>query len=126
MNQYDKQIKSAKIKIADKGQLVTWIVNGEPQVTNLDKPWLVENKAPVSYQVRMLFLPNSRIGYETDRPILNSSIKIGSIKGLMASVPFVPSSKDLVIRNGITYEIETIDTLNPSGSSILHTIVFKG
>ena len=48
----------------------------------------------------------------------------GSQLGYMAAVPFEPSQKDSVLRNGKTLPVEHIEIIAPNGDPILYEIVF--
>jgi len=125
MGVFDRQIATAKRLIAKNGQLVQWHV---PQAgaANPLTPW--KPTAPgtdVSHDVRIVFLPASRVNYELIRALANApDIVGGKSYGLMAAVDFEPAKTHYVMRNGVQYRIEYIDILSPNGEKILYTIGF--
>ncbi len=126
MTVYDRHIALATRLILAKGEVCTWrrIVDGVPPDVN--KPWEVANSTPIDVPgVSIVFLPLNRINTELIRTLAGSDLKTGNAYGLMATVPFVPTTTDLVIRSdGRVARIESIDTLEPDGTPILYTINF--
>ncbi len=126
MARFDRQIATAQRLIKKNGQLVTWrpIENGDP--ANPDKPWRPSLKASKDNSVYICFLPITREGAETFTFLSGSLVPDGSICGLMGAVDFEPNLKDVVIRNGVEFRMETLDILAPNGQAILYTMRFKG
>lgn len=124
MGRFDRQIETAKRLIAKNGQTVTW---RKPAATTPDvsKPWLPVAALPTDYDdVVICFLPPGRIGEELIKFVKGSEVTTGSVQGLMASVSFEPDAKDIVLRDGKTLRIKSIDPLSPNGQVILYTIEF--
>jgi hypothetical protein len=124
---FDRQIATAKRLIAKNGQLVEWHVPTPGLPADPLKPW--KPTAPgtdVSHDVRIVFLPASRVNYEFIRALANSPDVIGGKSyGLMAAVDFEPSKSDYVMRDGVQYRIEYIDVISPNGEKILYRIGFN-
>ena len=124
---FDRAIATAQRLIERNGQLVQWrsLENGTP--ADPDKPWLPGNSVPTNTDVYICFVPiKDRATRQFFAELANREVTIGSLAGLMANVPFDPTLKAVVIRDGIELAIETIDLLSPNGQKILWTIEFKG
>lgn len=124
MGTYDRQIATATRLIKAKGQSVTWrqIADGSP--ADPSQPWKPGASANTDYTVDMVFLPEDRRDYEFLFAMKGTEVPIGKLTALMAAVPFVPSIKDIVIRDGVKYGIRSIDPLAPNGQVILYTVRF--
>jgi len=125
MGQFDRQIETAKRLIAKNGQTVIW---RKPAVTTPDvlKPWKPAAATPTDYNdVKICFLPPGRVGQELVRYLKGTEVTTGSVQGLMSAVAFEPSANDIVIRDGKTLIIKSIDPLSPNGQIILYTIEFE-
>jgi hypothetical protein len=125
MGEYDRQIKSALKLIAKKGQSVIWkeIRNGAP--VDPAQPWKPsEQISPVEHAVKICFIPLTK---EMRESIFYSVSEVpsGAVVGLMGSVNFEASLKDVVITDGKELRIENINILSPNGQVILHTVLFK-
>lgn len=124
MGQFDRQIETAKRLIKKNGQLVTWrkLAATTPDAS---KPWLVAASTPTDYEdVSICFLPPGRVTQELIHYIKGSDVTTGNVQGLMAAQAFEPDAKDVVMRDGKTLRIKSIDPLAPNGQSILYTIEF--
>lgn len=125
MGVYDRQVLSAKQKIKAKGQVVVWRQQAKETV-DPDKPWIKEPGEAVDFSVQIAFVP---IGTKDNEKLslmkTNPEVVIASLKGLMASVEFVPSLKDVVIRGGVSYRIYAIDEVNVNGESILFKVFLE-
>jgi hypothetical protein len=124
MGVYDRQIATALRLIAAKGQAVTWqsIDNGAP--ADASKPWLPADAVPVEHPVSILFLPDTRSGFEWLAYLQGTEVPQGRMIGLMGAVDFTPSIRDLVVRDGKPIRPLNITPLNPNGETILYTIGF--
>lgn len=137
MTVFTRQIATA-LRLIDKyGQYVTWQQNRADPFTPNPMPWLAEgNATAVNNRVKIAFLPNKRVGFETIvAAAMGQEIKTGSVIGYMAQVSFVPTTEDVVLRpafgaafslgSGIQYRIAKIDELNVDGTPILYTVTFQ-
>jgi len=124
MGQFDRQIETAKRLIAKNGQTVTWRKAGV-DTPDTSKPWLPAADTPTDYDnVVICFLPPGRVGQELIRYLKGTEVTTGSVQGLMSAVSFEPAANDVVIRDGKTLRIKSIDPLSPNGQIILYTIEF--
>ena len=125
MGVFDRQIANAKRSIAHKGQSVIW---REPALADADSdtPWKPGDAPPDDHVVNIVFLPDNRTNYEFLALMANTEVPKGRLIGLMAAVDFTPTLKGVVIRDGVTLGVRTIDPLAPNGQAILYTIGFDG
>lgn len=126
MTVYARQIATAKRLIAAKGQSVIWRQVRDAAPADPLKPWIASgNAVSVDNTVKIAFLPNKRLGFETlIAAAIGREILSGSVIGYMAQVSFAPTKKDVVMRGDIPYRIVNIDELNVDGAAILYTIHF--
>jgi len=126
VGRFDRQIAQAERMIARDGEAVKWRVNGDVSPTDPAKPWKPGTASPgTDKDVTICFLPVGRYLYETVSFMRESEVPKGCVVGLMAPVDFEPNVKDVVIRSGVQFRIETIDVLNPNGQVILYTLVLR-
>lgn len=123
MGQFDRQIATATRLIEKNGHDVTWRQLGRG-LPDADKPWRPASATNTDYTVTICFLSPGRTGQELFRYLTKTEVTTGAVNGLMSSVPFVPSVADVVIRDGETLRIKSIDVLSPNGQIILYTIEF--
>lgn len=126
---YERQIATAKRLIAKRGQAVSWLVRPEgttdpAEVAGASK-WRPKATGPVAapHPVIIAFFPVARTKYESLRG-MGIELTTGAQLGYMAAVPFEPSQKDSVLRNGKTLPVEHIEIIAPNGDPILYEIVF--
>jgi len=123
MGQFDRQIETAKRLIAKNGQTVTWrklgVATPDPST-----PWKPAADTPEDHSPKICFLPPGRVGQELIRYLKGTEVTTGSVQGLMSAVDFEPTANDVVIRDGKTLRIKSIDPLSPNGQIILYTIEF--
>lgn len=126
MARFDAQVKTALRLIEKNGQVVTWrIVRDEPPVDSA-QPWKPTNDAtPVEKNVSICFLTVDRQTFESLSFMDNGEIPQGAVMGYMGKVDFVPSLKDVVVRDGKELRVYYIDELKPNGQTILYKMVFK-
>ena len=111
---YECEILMAQEMITEFGQSVTWrqIENGHPGDPN--KPWLPSAADTTDHTVDVVFLPPDRENkYFTER-MDGMSNKTGQTLAYMAQQSFQPKAKDVVIRGGVEYVVETIDPVEPN------------
>lgn len=124
MGRFDKQITTAKRAILKNGEKCVWRA---PVSVEVDPamPWKPVADDSVDYDdTPILFLPAGSINALISL-LAGTEVPVGSTSGLMASVSFVPSIKDVVIRtDGSMLRIKSIDPLSPNGQIILYTIEF--
>lgn len=122
---YARQIATAKRLIAAKGQLVTWRKIPDGVLPDSNMPWKPgAGGAPVDVNVKIVFFPYTRTNMQLMRALLPNApeILVGNMYGLMASVDFVPSKVDLILRGSRQIRINAIDELSPDGTPILYTL----
>lgn len=127
MTVFTRQIATAKRLIGAKGAACLWRVLPDA-IQDTNKPWTVAPAAPIEYlNVKIVFLPFTRMNYEFLRQMTGTEIQIGDTYGLMAQQTFKPTITDIVIRNvdGQIFNIYNISPLAPDGTDILYTIHFK-
>lgn len=124
MARFDSAIALATKLILKNGQAVLWRSIPAAAIPDPLQPWKPSAAVPVDRPVTICFLPYSRVNFELMRTLGLSEIQTGTLYGLMAAVDFVPSPKDVVIRNGQEYRIKGVDTLSPNDQKILYTIDF--
>lgn len=126
MTAFARQIATAKRLIAKNGANCTWrqIPDAVPDTS---EPWKVAAGVPKDFKnVRVVFLPYTRMGYEFLRLLTGTEIQIGDVKGLMAQQVFKPSITDVLIHpNGTVYRVNKLDPLAPDGTDILYTLDLK-
>lgn len=126
MTVFVRQIETAKRLIAKNGANCTW--RKLPDATpNTLEPWKVAAVTPIVYRnIKIVFLPYTRMGYEFLRLLTGTEIQIGDVKGLMAQQAFSPSITDVIIHpDGTLYRINKIDPLAPDGTPIIYTLDLK-
>lgn len=125
MGIFDRQIETALRLIKKNGQSVTWRKTAL-SVADPDAPWLQLPGTITDYTPHICFLPLDREGQDFLVALGNTEAITGSYYGLMGAVDFTPAIGDVVIRDGVTLEIKSIDLLSPNGQKILYTIIFNG
>jgi len=121
MGQYDALIATAKRLIAQKGQAVTWKSIGDP-VADPNKPWEPTSQVVTDYSANIAFLPINLSTRKFSQAITGTDIPIGTEKGYMGAQSFEPKIKDVILRNGKTLTVLSIDRIAPDGSPILYTL----
>lgn len=134
MGVYDDAIATAKRMIAAKGQLATWrkFDTGLFQQSSANHPspvpWLPTSaRGEQDFSVSIVFLPISRVNSQLIRALSGTEVtgpSKANLQGLMASVDFEPSDKDIVIRDERQLNIASIDPIAPDGTPILYVIEF--
>jgi hypothetical protein len=124
MSKYARQIAQAAKLIAAKGEEVTWRKNAS-QVSET-QPWKnTGTEQFIDKQVSIVFLrPQGGLTHKLGQLMKNTDVAEGGPRGLMAHVDFTPDISDVVIRNGVTLAIKSIDPLAPSTDTILYDIEF--
>ena len=125
MAQFDRQIASALRLIKKNGQKVQWL----KEIANIPdplKPWLPVGTTPIVYEPFIVFFPLDLQGKEFLFSLNGSEAVTGTYYGLMGNVNFEPNTSDIIVRDGIILDINSIDLLSPNGQKILYTIVFNG
>ncbi|UYE91987.1 head closure [Klebsiella phage vB_KmiS-Kmi2C] len=124
MARFDRQVEMAKRLIKKNGQTVTWRQLNET-IPDAGKPWKPESLPGTDYTPEIAFFTINKENRQFIHFITGTEAKIGDVYGLMGNVSFEPSLKDIVIRDGVTYQILNIDLLSPNGQKILYTVEFK-
>lgn len=124
MSEYDRAIATAARLIKKKGMIVTW--RKLARTPDAQKPWNATQAAPVDTNVSMVFVRKSGSLSEAIQNLLrNTEVNVGSQRGLIAAVPFVPDLTDQVIRNGVTLVIKGIEPLAPAGIAVMYYVEFS-
>lgn len=123
---FDRQIATAKRLIQKNGQKVTWRVMTDGAPADENKPWKAGVGSYEEHEVFICFLPEDLRNKEFIRYLTGMEVTTGTIIGLLGNVPFNPSPKDVVIRDGVEYRINDIELLSPNGQKVLYTVEFKG
>lgn len=125
MGKFDSQIATAQRLIKENGQLVSW-KQQSVAIADDTKPWNSSRANEVSYPVYIVFLsPRSNGLLNVFQLLKGTDITTGGNRGLMGAVTgFTPQITDKVIRDGVTYAINSIDVLAPNGQTILYKIEF--
>lgn len=125
MGVFDRQIATAIRLINKNGELVQWI---DRVATPVDPatPWLPTGEVDTSTDVKIVFLPVGTRFLELLQIAAKSEVPVGSQKGLMAAVGFVPKIDSLIIRpsQNRQYKLKSIDTISPNGEIILYKLEF--
>lgn len=123
MGRFDSAIASATRLIEKNGQVVTWrrIVDG---AADDETPWKPGNADQIDQEVAIVFLPESRVGFEFLALITNTEVPRGKLIGLMAPQDFIPTLKDIVVRDGTPMALRYVDVIAPNGTPILYTLGF--
>lgn len=119
MGQFDRQIATAQRLIKKNGQLVVWRQAATPAVDGAE-PWNVATAAPVDNFVFVCFVPvRDRESRKLIQYLTGTEVESGQTAGLMGAVGFEPTTKDVVIRDGKTLRIVSLDCLSPNGQKVL-------
>lgn len=125
MGQFDRQIETALRLIKKNGQQIVWRKT-KPIVPDVDKPWLPTGDVEIEYTPFVCFLPLNRVGKEFIQSLGQSEAVSGTYYGLMGAQPFAPNLTDVVVRDGVELDINSIDILSPNGQIILYTVTING
>ena len=118
---FTAQILSAKRMIAKYGQVCTLrkIANGTPDPA---KPWEPVTPTTVDNSVRIAFFPNTRANNEFLHYIPGTEIPAGTEVGYLEGSGVAPTLQDLIIRDGKTLSIVSVDRIAPNGEICLYII----
>jgi hypothetical protein len=114
-------VNTANRLISNFGQSVTWVRIAS--VTNSETPWAPETQTRTEVPVDIAFLP---VGVQARAYIQHvvGEVPGGSTLGYMGDVGFQPVRTDVVLRDGIEWRIEKVETIQPDGFPILHIVWF--
>jgi hypothetical protein len=104
------------------GQEVTFRANSEQVAADPNKPWKPNVKDYYDYTVRIVFVSDTRRGYEPQRLRDGSEVPKGNSVGIMAAQTFTPNLRDSIIRGGVTYGICTIEPIAPNGTVVAYKL----
>ena len=118
---FDKQLLSAQKMISKYGQLCTLrkITNGTPDPA---KPWESVTPTTADTSVRIAFFPNTKANNEFLHYIPGTEVPAGVEVGYLAGDAPAPTLQDLVIRDGKTLSILSIDRIAPNGEPVLYIL----
>lgn len=121
----DSMIEVAVSMLDEFGQTAIFRSKANPISTN-GMDWRPTNQDPNDITVKMAFLPRRRQTQETQYIINGSDLPTGMTTVLVAPMSVLPTTKDVIIRDGIELRIESINTINVNGQIILHKMVVDG
>jgi len=123
MGVYDRQIAVATRLIKAKGEVCTWRKAGAPTIADASKPWIKEDAAPTDSTVSIVWLSDNSSPFQM---LTSSEVESGGQKGLMASVPFTPDLKDMIITSsGKALQLEKLFPIAPNGKALLWGMLTK-
>lgn len=129
---YTRLAASATRMIAQYGQIVTWKQLNEGTPTDTTKPWKEGGFTAVTYNVKMLFLPNNRLFFESEHLIRMDNSRdefdtqvAGQEQGYLAVQSFTPKVKDVVIRDNKEYRIQSLNLYKPATIVLLWIVEFE-
>jgi len=122
---YERQIATAKRLIKEKGELCVWKKADRGVAVDPTEPWNVPDVNAEYPGTPICWLPVGNIGKESQSVTDDGETVKGYFKCLMGAVPFEVHKKDTVLRGSDNrlYRIESIDTINVNGETILHTMI---
>jgi hypothetical protein len=123
MSATDRAIATVLRLIKKNGQNVVW--RKTVRTPDAQRPWNAADSAPVDNAVVIAWIRKSGSLAEAIQHILKGTeVNVGSQRGLMGAVSFVPDLTDKVVRNGVTLPIKAIEAIAPAGIAVLYIIEF--
>ena len=119
MSEYDSLVKTALRLIKKKGVSVIWRQITEGPSPDPDKPWLSGETITTDYSVDIVFLPVSTI---SSQYMSGTTVPEGAVVGYMPQVAFVPSIKDVIIRDNKQITINKFNEYKPAIDTILYEL----
>ena len=124
MAAFDRAIATAQRVIAKYGQAVIWRKVND--AANTAEPWKPIESPDVDHDVNICFVPIVDAQWRKLLQYLkDTEVPAGKLCGLMGAVDFEPKLKDVVVRDGVTLRISSIDLLSPNGQKVLYTVEFE-
>lgn len=125
MAKYDRQVATAKKLVRKYGSLETFRQIRDE--TDQEKPWEDGDPLNTDKPVYMVFINDSTSISDVFAAYFSgTTIADGSTVVYIADFGIQPTNKDVLIKDGVEYRIETIDTLKPARQTILHSLKVKG
>lgn len=127
MGTYDRQIATAKRLIGKSGRACVWRAIIDGAAPDADKPWKKGDDQENDYDVKLLFLPDTRSNMAFLQSLGSEAINVGDDYGLIAAVDFVPTNRaEIYDETGTTLlrGVKSVEPLAPNGDVILYTIRF--
>lgn len=125
MAKYDRQVATAKKLIKKYGSIE--IFRQIRDVADPEKPWEDDGKVTTDTPVYMVFINDSTSLAEVFAAYLaGTTIADGSTVVYIADFGLQPTNKDVLIKDGVEYRIESVETLKPATQTILHALKVKG
>lgn len=87
------------------------------------KPWEVTPGVEIEHAIRMIFLPEDRIGRETLNYIPESVMSKGHVYGITYDHGFEMTLKDTVVYGGRSLTVQSIDPIQPVDQAIIFIVV---
>lgn len=118
---FDKQLLSAQKMLSKYGKACTLrkITNGTPDPA---KPWEPVTPTTADTSVKIAFFPNNKESNEFLHYMPGTDIPAGVEVGYLAGNAPAPTLKDLVIRDGKTCSILSVDRIAPNGEIVLYIL----
>jgi hypothetical protein len=131
MSAFNRQLATAVRLIAKYGASCTWTKRIETAHDN-SKPWKQDQDNATPYTVKMVMLRNKgnsaapAWAQALIHLMQGTDIPAGKPAALLAAknLTFVPDQTDLVMLNGATMKVESIDPIAPDGLPIIYIIKF--
>lgn len=117
MGTYDRQIQMCLNLVSKKGQKVIY-----RRCITSTKSWEGDDLTFEDIELSMAFIPVDRVDHETMLYREFSDIPIGFEIGYMGVQPFLPSTKDQIIRGNLTYSVRTVTTYRPNDQIVAHVL----
>jgi hypothetical protein len=121
MGQYDRQIVNTLRLIAKKGVIVTWTKRASSSA-DPTMAWKTSISVPLTYQVSMVFVSPKGTLADMVALLKGTTVPVGAINALMASVPFTPAIDDSIVTVGRTFIVKSIDIVQPNLVPILYKL----
>lgn len=122
---YSRAIESARRLIERYGARCVW--EQSTVVANTDTPWIPQEPTALTYNVSIVFFSANSSVAASLRFLRGTDVVAGRQYGLMPFSNFIPQMTATVRRlsDNAVFLIESVDTLAPDGTPILHTIDFQ-
>jgi len=135
MTVYDRFL-NLSIRLIEKytpnGTNVTWVQKGSPTVPDANKPWETEPAAEVTFDVRIIFLPDVLEDRQILKYLGKTEIGEGQVNGRMHPYDsFIPTINDVVRRpkedapgEYVELVVKAVDEYRPENQTIVYDLEF--
>ena len=100
-----------------------WVSIAEDTESDPATPWDITPGANIERAIKMIFLPESRVGREFLQYVPDSMMNRGYIYGIMCNHGFEPKIKDIVIYNDQHLTVHSVNPIQPVDQSIVYIVV---